>query len=130
MAAPRADVLLRIAVIFATFCVKRSCFITPDGISITLRTADVYDTNYENFINSTLWVYSKYGHLSRRNEPKFLTRVIYKHYLNNNLRNDKCNSFQNKPQLKYSGNKKIHFIYLGRLNYLNSDNRFSNRYKK
>lgn len=71
MAAPRADVLLRIAVIFATFCVKRSCFITPDGISITLRTADVYDTNYENFINSTLWVYSKYGHLSRRNEPKF-----------------------------------------------------------
>ena len=75
MAAPRADVLLRALIIFAFF-VKRSCFVTTDGISIILNSVYVYDITEETFINSTLWTYSQYRHFYRGSEPMFLnTRV-------------------------------------------------------
>ena len=38
-----ADVLLHRLTVFAIFCIKRSCFVTADGISITFNSVDVYD---------------------------------------------------------------------------------------
>ena len=74
MAAPRADVLPHVLIVFAIFCVKRSCFFTTDGISITLNSVDVYDIAKETFITSTLWNYLQYRHFYQSSEP-----MLFKH---------------------------------------------------
>ena len=59
MPAPRADVLLHALIVFAIFYVKRSYFVTTDGISIPLNSVYVYDITRKT---STLWTYSQYRH--------------------------------------------------------------------
>ena len=50
---------LHALIVFTIFCVKRSCFVTTDGISITLNSVHVFDVTKEAFINSILWNYSQ-----------------------------------------------------------------------
>ena len=62
MVAPGANVLFHTLIVFAIFCVKKSRFVTKDGISITLNSVYVYDVTKETLTNSTLWTYLQYRH--------------------------------------------------------------------
>ena len=59
--AERADVSMKfvLASIFFCFCVRKSCFVTSDGISITLWKEDAGNIN-ESYAFSSLWITSKH----------------------------------------------------------------------
>ena len=78
--ATKADVLLCALIVFAIFCIERSCFVTADEISIALNSVDVYDVTKKTFINSTLWNYSQYRHFYRSSEPMFLNTHVGKRH--------------------------------------------------
>lgn len=42
-------------IIITLFCEKKVSFLTPDGISITLNKADMYEEHNETYISSSLW---------------------------------------------------------------------------
>ena len=50
----RADVLFGFLIIYLVFYVKKSSFVVPDAVSITVGKEDLY--NFESFICSSLWV--------------------------------------------------------------------------
>ena len=77
MAAPRVDVFLLVLFIYYSVCyVKKTYYVTEDGISYTLGTSNVIDLNEKHYGYTSLWVLKKKHSFTRCYSPRSILCLL------------------------------------------------------